>query len=100
MTISFILRVFCLITSVIFLSMVIEIKLTTYREPEQSRAEVRLHGEAETREHSATSGLDIIEVGEEGGDPGPAQPLVVGVPVIHVDLNLASEAIIDHVVFI
>ena len=69
-------------------------------EPEQRRAPLRRGGEAEAGEHRPAAGLHRGQVEEEGGEPGAARPLVVLAPVVHVDLYLAAEAVVDHVILV
>ena len=69
-------------------------------EPQQRRAPLRRGGEAEAGEHGPAAGLHRGEVEEEGGEPGAARPLVVLAPVVHVDLDLAAEAVVDHVILV
>ena len=69
-------------------------------EPQQRRAPLRRGGEAEAGEHRPAAGLHRGQVEEEGGEPGAARPLVVLAPVVHVDLYLAAEAVVDHVILV
>ena len=69
-------------------------------QPEQGGPGLGGDGEAEAGEDRHAAVVEGGEVTQERGNPGSTRPLVLRAPVIHMDLNLSPNTIVDDVVLI